>query len=66
MSTFDKSQAFVALSEVYENDEAAAILDTADAGIAFTDELFVPDSRGVCRLEVSVTADRGAYTITWN
>jgi hypothetical protein len=66
MSTLDKSQAFVALSDVYENDEVTAILDTADAGMVFTDELFVPDSRGICRLEVSVRADSGAYTITWN
>ena len=66
MSALDKSQAFVALSDVYENDEVTAILDTADAGIVFTDELFTTDSRGACRLEVSVRADRGAYTITWN
>jgi len=66
MAVLDKSQAFAELSDVYENDEVTVILDTADAGIVFTDELFVPDSRGLCRLEVSVRSDRNGYTITWN
>lgn len=65
MDVLDKSQAFVALSEVYENEEVKVILDTADSGTVFTDELFIPGSSGLGRMEVSVRREPSGYIITW-
>ena len=68
----DESQATVALSDVYEGEEVAAILATADESGIFEDELILPGSNGYHRMTVAVRAHQMSvnepvsYTIVWS